>query len=285
MDEAAVVVDPKRGLASSIFFSSSFSFFSSSFPSSFFSVEEAVAPKENPVVVLEVEEVAPPKLKPPEDAAEEESAFFVSVVDAVPKPNDDAAGAAPKLNAPVAPALGAAGASAGVFPAALSRSSWRAFCAALYPALALARNAALNPPALGAAGLGSSFLGSSFLTSSSFLGSSFFSSAGLPVVIAGGAKLNPPAVGLLSDVAEAPDPPKLNPAELPELEKLNVEVAGLDSVFAPRPKEGASLAAADADDDAGAPNENDGALPIFRAKAERCPWCCRRRRRRIPRRS
>ena len=52
VDEAAVVVDPKRGLASSFFFSSSFSFFSSSFPSSFFSVDL------NPVA----HEVRPPRL-------------------------------------------------------------------------------------------------------------------------------------------------------------------------------------------------------------------------------
>ena len=89
---------------------------------------------------------------------------------APPAPDDDAAGAAPKLNAPAAPALGAAGSSAGAFPAALSRSSWRAFCAALYPALALARNAALNPPALGAAGSGFSFSGSSLFSEGAIAG-------------------------------------------------------------------------------------------------------------------
>ena len=120
-DEAAVVVDPKRGFTSS--------FFSSSFFSSFFSVEVAVAPNEKPLVVLDVEEAAPPKLNPPEDdAAEAESSFFTAAVDAVPKPNDaaDEAGAAPpKLKPPVAaaPAFGAAGSSAGPFPSALSRSS------------------------------------------------------------------------------------------------------------------------------------------------------------------
>ena len=125
-DEAAVVVDPKRGFTSS-FFSSSF--FSSSFFSSFFSVEVAVAPNEKPLVVLDVEEAAPPKLNPPEDdAAEAESSFYTAAVDAVPKPNDaaDEAGAAPpKLKPPVAaaPALGAAGSAVASFPSALSRSS------------------------------------------------------------------------------------------------------------------------------------------------------------------
>ena len=53
----------------------------------------------------------------------------------------------------------------------------------------MARNAALNPPALGAAaGLASSFLASSFFSD---------------VVIAGGAKLNPPAAGLAAPNAGA----------------------------------------------------------------------------------
>ena len=55
--------------------------------------------------------------------------------------------------------------------------------------MALARNTELNPPALGAAaGLASSFLGSSFFSD---------------VVIAGGAKLNPPAAGLAAPNAGA----------------------------------------------------------------------------------
>ena len=126
-------------------------------------------------------------------AADDAGAPNDGVLPAVPKPNDDdaaeLAAAPPKLKAPAAPAFGAAGSSAGPFPAALSRSSWRAFCAASYPALALARNAALNPPALGAAaGLASSFLASSFFSD---------------VVIAGGAKLNPPAAGLAAPNAGA----------------------------------------------------------------------------------
>ena len=158
--------------------------------------EADAPPNENPPPELELDAdepaaAAPPKLNPPDAAAED--APNDGALPAVPKPNDDdaaeLAAAPPKLKAPAAPAFGAAGSSAGPFPAALSRSSWRAFCAASYPALALARNAELKPPALGAAaGLASSFLASSFFSD---------------VVIAGGAKLNPPTAGLAAPNAGA----------------------------------------------------------------------------------
>ena len=146
-DEAAVVVDANGDAGAAA---------ADEAPSG----EADAPPNENPPPELELDAdepaaAAPPKLNPPDAAAED--APNDGALPAVPKPNppDDTAelaAAPPKLKAPAAPAFGAAGSSAGPFPAALSRSSWRAFCAASYPALALARNAELNPPATGATG-------------------------------------------------------------------------------------------------------------------------------------
>jgi hypothetical protein len=65
-------------------------------------------------------------------------------------PSLAAAVLAPNPNPPAGVVAAASGAGAADFPAAWSRSSWSASCALAYPAFALARNAAENPPEVAA---------------------------------------------------------------------------------------------------------------------------------------
>ena len=126
-----------------------------------------------------------------------------------PKLNPPVAGAEPsdRPNPPTAAVEAAAVEAAAAGAALLFSSSSSASCALEYPAFALAKNAAENPPV--AAGMGFSFFASasvSFFSSASGFFSSFSAAAG-----AGAPKLNPP-VGFAAPNDAVELAPKLGPA-------------------------------------------------------------------------
>ena len=185
------------GFSSFSSFSSFFSAAASGFFSSSFSAVAAV-PK------LEFDGAAFSAVDTPNA---EKAAEVAPVPD--PKLNPPVAGAEPsdRPNPPTAAVEAAAVEAAAAGAALLFSSSSSASCALEYPAFALAKNAAENPPV--AAGMGFSFFASasvSFSSSASGFFSSFSAAAG-----AGAPKLNPP-VGFAAPNDAVELAPKLGPA-------------------------------------------------------------------------